>query len=132
VPQGSGSEFTDNYGLVVWLSKPLRQFDIGLANTLVAIAIDRSLVRAFAKNGEIIFSHEESMFGEFWNLVFELVHRLRSWNLVGQVSEEIAKHFHFQELMDPDLMPRLSLQVSISKAIRQFLWVQSKVWIVQK
>src|SRR5207247_7356015 len=93
---------------------------------LVAVLRDVALSRALSKDGIISLRHKQPVLGQLWHLIFEVIHRFRAWNVVGQMLEQVPEHFGAQDLMDPYLGPGLSLKVNIAKQVFSFVRVKSE------
>src|SRR5206468_8350211 len=108
------------------LLKPFRQLDPCFYYALVAVLRDVALSRALSKDGIIFLRHKQPVFGQLRHLIFEVIHRFRAWNVVGQMLEQVPEHFGPQDLMNPYLGPGLSLQVNIAKQVFSFVRVKSE------
>jgi hypothetical protein len=72
------------------------------------------------------------MLGQLWDVVFQLIHRLRVRDDVGQMSEQMSQDFGAQDLVNPNLEPGFSLQVNIAEWVLNFAREESQLRIIQR
>src|ERR1044072_616344 len=71
------------------------------------------------------------MLGQLWDVVFQLIHRLRVRNDVGQMSKQMSQNFGAQDLVNPNLEPGFSLQVNIAEWVLNFAREEGQLRIIQ-
>ena len=72
------------------------------------------------------------MLGQLWDVVFQLIHRFRAGDDVGQMSEQVSQNLGAQDLVNPNLEPGFSLQVNIAEWVLNFAREESQFWIIQR
>ena len=71
-------------------------------------------LRAFAENGEIFLGHEQPKVIWFDDFIFQLIHSLGARGVRRHFGEEVTKHLHSKELMNPDLIPAPALEQNVT------------------
>jgi hypothetical protein len=95
--------------------EPFWQLNSRVHNAFITVLRDITSSSALSKHCKIFLGHKQSVLGQLWHLLFQIIHYLRVWDMVGQMSEQVPEHFPAQDLMNPYLGPSLSLQVDIAK-----------------
>ena len=95
--------------------KPLWELNACLDDAFITVLRDITSSSALSKHCKIFLGHKQPVLGQLWHLLFQIIHYLGVWDMVGQMSEQVPEHFRAHDLMNPYLGPSLSLQVDIAK-----------------
>jgi hypothetical protein len=66
--------------------EPFGQLNSRLDDAFVTVLRDVAPSSALSKHSEIFLSHKQPMLGQLWQLVFQVVHRFRAWNVIGHIT----------------------------------------------
>ena len=125
-------QFPQRHVFAVRPLKPFWQLDTGFDHALVTVLSNIALSGALSKDGKIFLSYKQPVLGQLRHLVLQVIHCFRAGNVVGQMLEQVSKHFGAHDLMNPYLGPGLSLQINIVKQVLNFLRVKSEPGAAQR
>ena len=121
------SQLTQRHVFAVWPLEPFRQLYSRVHDAFIAVLCDHAEPGAFAKDRVVFLGHEQPMLRKLGYVFLEIIHRLGAGNLIGQMSEEMSKHFGTHDLMDPYLPPTFSLEINIAEQVFYFTAVECEL-----